>query len=129
MYSSSGITPIKSIDNLFISIQTFNSKFDEIFKVLPPDYYDYIVIADRNTETIDMAPFFDEDLMSVTINNIVACLFDRDALGTYKTDEWSATTPVNAAGGYYNVFYHERDIWFNDLAENFVMFYIGTVTK
>lgn len=69
------------------------------------------------------------DKKSVTINNIVACLFDRDALGTYKTDEWSATTPVNAAGGYYNVFYHERDIWFNDLAENFVMFYIGTVTK
>ena len=69
------------------------------------------------------------DKKSVTINNIVACLFDRDALGTYKTDEWSATTPVNAAGGYYNVFYHERDIWFNDLAENFVMFYIGAVTK
>lgn len=69
------------------------------------------------------------DGTSKNITHIVACLFDRDAVGTYKTDEWSATTPVNAAGGYYNVFYHERDIWFNDLQENFVMFYIGTVTK
>ena len=40
--------PQKGIDNLFISIQTFNSKFDEIFKVLPPDYYDYIVIDEAH---------------------------------------------------------------------------------
>ena len=29
---------------------------------------------------------------------------------------------INAAGGYTNTFWHEKQLWFNDLSENFVMF-------
>ena len=36
--------PTSGIDHLFISVQTFNSKFDSIFSGLPEDYYDYILI-------------------------------------------------------------------------------------
>jgi superfamily II DNA or RNA helicase len=40
--------PKNSIDNLFISVQTFNSKFKEVFCKLPSDYYDYIVIDEAH---------------------------------------------------------------------------------
>lgn len=40
--------PANGIDHLFISVQTFNSKFDEIFDLLPSDYYDYIVIDEAH---------------------------------------------------------------------------------
>lgn len=60
-----------------------------------------------------------------TLNNVVACLFDRDALGIYKKEKWTSTTPFNSAGGYYNTYWHMREMYFNDLSENFVVFYLA----
>lgn len=57
-----------------------------------------------------------------TVSNIVGVMHDRDALGIYQINETVATTPINAAGLYYNQYYHERQLWFNDLSENFVIF-------
>ena len=56
------------------------------------------------------------------VENIVAVLHDRDALGMFRDDEEVLTTPVNAAGMYYNTYYHAQQIWFNSLDENFVFF-------
>lgn len=36
--------PSNGIRHLFVSVQTFNSKYDEVFSMLPADYYKYIVI-------------------------------------------------------------------------------------
>lgn len=55
---------------------------------------------------------------------IVAVLYDRDALGLYKKDSWNSTTPFNSAGGYYNTYYHHKELYFNDLSENFLVFVI-----
>lgn len=62
------------------------------------------------------------DEVEVTIQNLVGVLYDRDALGIYKKDEDVLTTPVNAKGLYYNTFYHQLELWFNDTSENFVFF-------
>ena len=62
------------------------------------------------------------DGVAVTIQNVVGVLYDRDALGIYKRDEDVLTTPVNAKGLYYNTFYHQLELWFNDTSENFVFF-------
>lgn len=40
--------PLNGIDHLFISVQTFNSKYDSIFSQLPNGYYDYIVIDEAH---------------------------------------------------------------------------------
>lgn len=56
---------------------------------------------------------------------IVAVLYDRDALGLYKKDSWNSTTPFNSAGGYYNTYYHHKELYFNDLSENFLVFVIA----
>ena len=62
------------------------------------------------------------DNNSVSRNNIIALVHDRDAMGVYKIDEDVLTTPVNAAGGYYNTYWHEKQLRFIDLSENFVCF-------
>lgn len=56
------------------------------------------------------------------VKNVVAVLGDRDGFGMYNQEEWVATTPMNAGGGYFNTFYHEKQLWFNDLSEQFVVF-------
>lgn len=57
-----------------------------------------------------------------TLENIVAFIHDRDALGTYRKEEEVLTTPVNARGRYYNTYYHIDNLYFNDLSENGVVF-------
>ena len=57
-----------------------------------------------------------------TIENVVGVLFDREAIGTFRQEEKVLTTPVNARGAYYNTFWHEKQMWFNDMSENAVIF-------
>lgn len=66
-----------------------------------------------------------EPTKTQTISLIMGLLYDREAMGTYKKQYNSLTTPVNAAGRYYNVFYHMRTLYFNDLSENAVMFLLA----
>lgn len=62
------------------------------------------------------------DATPTTVNNVVAILHDRDAMGVYKIDEEVATSPVNAAGLYYNQYWHEKQLRFLDLSENGLIF-------
>ncbi|MCH4156667.1 MAG: DUF3427 domain-containing protein [Muribaculaceae bacterium] len=41
-------SPSGGIAVIFVSVQTFNSNFDEVFDPLPSDYYDYIVIDEAH---------------------------------------------------------------------------------
>ena len=60
-----------------------------------------------------------------TEDYVVACIHDRDAFGIYQIDETVLTTPVNAAGQYYNQFWHEKQARFVDSSENLVIFTLG----
>lgn len=59
---------------------------------------------------------------STTLENIVAFIHDRDALGTYRKEVEVATTPLNARGLYTNQFWHMNDLYFNDISENGIIF-------
>lgn len=56
---------------------------------------------------------------------IMGVMYDREAMGTYKKKYSSITSPINAAGKYYNVFYHMITMYFNDLTENAVVFLLA----
>ena len=45
--------PVSGIDHLFVSVQTFNSQFDEVFSSLPSGYYHYIVIDECHHSVAD----------------------------------------------------------------------------
>lgn len=56
--------------------------------------------------------------------NLVAILFDKAVVGTFRHEEDVLTTPVNARGRYYNTFWHEGEFYFNMSDENCVSFYL-----
>jgi superfamily II DNA or RNA helicase len=45
--------PQRDIDHLFVSVQTFNSRYEEVFSQLSPTYYDYIVIDEAHHAKAD----------------------------------------------------------------------------
>lgn len=57
-----------------------------------------------------------------TVSNVVAALVDYETFGLFRQFRRVATTPVNARALYYNTFWHERPMYFNDLGENAVIF-------
>lgn len=56
------------------------------------------------------------------MNNIFAVLFDENAMGLTTINQWSSTTPFNSAGGYWNIYYHFTDRYWNDMTENGLVF-------
>lgn len=54
--------------------------------------------------------------------DIFGVLFDEEAVGITTYGEWSAPSPLNARGGYSNIFWHFNDRYFNDFTENGVVF-------
>lgn len=56
---------------------------------------------------------------------VMGIMYDREAMGTFKKKYSSLTSPINAAGKYYNVFYHMITMYFNDLTENAVVFLLA----
>lgn len=45
--------PSRGISHLFVSVQTFNSRYDDIFAPLPSDYYHYLVIDECHHSVAD----------------------------------------------------------------------------
>lgn len=62
---------------------------------------------------------------AISQTNVMGILFDREAMGTFKNKYTSLTSPINAAGKYYNVFYHMIRMFYNDLTENAVVFLLA----
>lgn len=54
---------------------------------------------------------------AVEQNNILGVIFDEEAIGQTLINTWTATTPLNAAGGYWNIYYHYTERYFNDFTE------------
>lgn len=65
------------------------------------------------------------DTSTESIPEVMGILYDREAMGTFKKKYTSLTSPINAAGKYYNVFYHMITMYYNDLTENAVIFLLA----
>ena len=95
----------------------FNEQFVDI-----PEGYKTLNFWQAAQSPYDVEIKRPSDDTATTVNNVVAILYDRDAMGVYKIDEEILTTPVNAAGMYYNQYWHEKQLRFIDLSENGVIF-------
>ena len=102
---------------------TFNYGFIEYADVEEVNYWQSI----DSPMSIDVTPnYLDADGSIKTgaeqnITNLVGVIFDREALGYTVMNEWSATTPLNASGGYWNTFYHFLMKWWVDYSEKGVI--------
>ena len=64
----------------------------------------------------------------VNCSGILAVMFDRDALGVSNLDR-RVTTQYNAKAEFFNNFYKFDAGYFNDLNENFVVFFVKDVSE
>ena len=64
----------------------------------------------------------------VVVRNILGCLFDVAALGTCRRHMRTYNTQINAAGEYFNVWYHGQISTWNDFTENFILLYAEAPT-
>lgn len=55
------------------------------------------------------------------VANVVGVIFDEEAIGYNRTNQWSGVTPFNVKGGYYNEFYHSTGRWWTDMTEKSVV--------
>lgn len=100
-----------------VQYAAFHDQFVEI-----PDGYQTINFWQAAQTPYEVNITRPSDSQATTVNNVVALLYDRDAMGVYKIDEEIATSPINAAGLYYNQYWHEKQLRFIDLSENGVIF-------
>lgn len=56
-----------------------------------------------------------------TVEKLVGIIFDEDALGYTTIHNWSATTPFNTKGGYWNVDHNFTERYWNDFTEKGVI--------
>ena len=62
--------------------------------------------------------------VEVSVSGILAIMYDRDAMGVCNTDR-RVTTQYNAKAEFFNNFYKFDASYFNDLNENFVVFFVA----
>lgn len=83
--------------------------------------------AFSNTGAVNVIPSSQtekESPTAVSVSGVLAVLFDRDALGVANLDR-RVTTQYNAKAEFTNYFYKQDAGYFNDLNENFVVFYVA----
>lgn len=95
----------------------FNERYVDI-----PEGYKTLNFWQAEQSPYDVNITRPSDQVATTVNNVVAILHDRDAMGVYKIDEEIATSDLNAAGLYYNQYWHLKQLRFIDLSENGVIF-------
>ena len=111
--------PLLQEMNARVLADTFHEDFLEYADVEPVNYWQSI----QSPMQLKVTPAYMDtdgsiiDGSAATIDKIVGVIFDRDALGYTTIHNWSATTPFNAKGGYWNNFHHFTERWFNDFTE------------
>lgn len=73
---------------------------------------------------IDVQIKLDSGTQAVSATGILAVIFDRDALGVTNLDR-RVTTHYNAKAEFFNNYYKFDAGYFNDLNENFVVFFVA----
>lgn len=112
--------PLLNGMNARVLAETFHDDFLEYADVEAVNFWQSI----ESPMSLDVTPsYMGADGRIVTaqesqsITNLVGVIFDRDALGYTTVNNWSATTPLNAKGGYWNTFHHFTERWYNDFTE------------
>ena len=78
--------------------------------------------AFANTSAINVKPASGGD--AIQASGILCVIFDRDALGVMNNNQ-RVTTQWNAKAEFTNYFYKKDARYFNDLNENFIVFYLA----
>lgn len=62
---------------------------------------------------------------NIQLDYVLGLLYDEEALGVMPQFDYSAVSPFNISGGYWNLAYHWRFNSYNDFTENSILFILG----
>ena len=121
------LSEFKTAAGVYLSSDTFHDKFVALPNAETVPYWqapgtDYDFAA---TSAINVTPaIVGGETEIVTQSGILGVMFDRDALGVTNLDR-RVTSSYNAKAEFFNNFYKFDAGYFNDLNENFVVFYVS----
>lgn len=110
-----------------VNTQILSTSFnDEYLKLLPHEEVNFWQAAGSG-QAINITAGYTSTAGAATSGAfsssvVLGILFDREAAGTILANQWSAPSPFNARGGYYNQYWHESAKYFTDSFENAIVF-------
>lgn len=121
------LSDFKASANVYLQANTFNKELVELPKADTIPYWqgsgqDYS-LEDISTINVKLTKDGSKNRI-VNISGILAVMFDRDALGVTNLDR-RVTTNYNAKAEFFNNYYKFDAGYFNDLNENFVVFFMA----
>lgn len=113
--------------DVYLQSDTFHDNFTRIQQGEKIPYWqgsgtDYLLASTGQVNGIPVSEENKETPTPVVVKNVLAVIFDRDALGVANFDR-RVTTQYNAKAEFTNYFYKQDAGYFNDLNENFVVFF------
>lgn len=117
------LSDFKASANVYLQANTFNKELVELPKA---DTIPYWQGSGTNYSLEDISSInvkLTNDRI-INLSGILAVMFDRDALGVTNLDR-RVTTNYNAKAEFFNNYYKFDAGYFNDLNENFVVFFMG----
>ena len=117
------LTDFKKAADVFLQSNTFNDEFTKLPKAEEVPYWQGsgtgYAFADTSKVYIKTASGHDE-----TITGVLGVMFDRDALGVTNTNR-RVTANYNPKAEFFNNWFKYDAGYFNDLNENFVVFFVA----
>lgn len=118
------LSEFRAAADVFLQSGTFHDEYTKLVNAETVPFWqgsgtDY---AFTSTGAINAKPASGGNAQS--ISGVLACIFDRDALGVMNNNQ-RVTTQWNAKAEFTNYFYKKDARYFNDLNENFVYFYVA----
>lgn len=113
--------------DVYLQSDTFHDNFTRIQQGESVPYWqgsgtDYLLASTGQINGIPVSEEKKGTPTPVVVKNVLAVIFDRDALGVANFDR-RVTTQYNAKAEFTNYFYKQDAGYFNDLNENFVVFF------
>ena len=121
------LSDFKASSDVYVQASTFNKELVELPKA---DTIPYWQGSGKNYDLTDISSInvkLTKDGVKnriVNVDGILAVMFDRDSLGVTNLDR-RVTTNYNAKAEFFNNYYKFDAGYFNDLNENFVVFFMA----
>lgn len=117
------LAEFRAAADVFLQSTTFHDEYTKLVNAETVPFWqgsgtDY---AFSNTGKIDAVSVAGH---SQTVTGVLGCIWDRDALGVMNFNS-RVTTQYNAKAEFTNYFYKRDARYFNDLNENFVVFFVA----
>lgn len=117
------LSEFRTAADVFLQSGTFHDEYTKLINAETVPFWqgsgtDY---AFSNTGKIDATSAAGH---SQTVTGVLGCIWDRDALGVMNFNS-RVTTQYNAKAEFTNYFYKRDARYFNDLNENFIVFFVA----